>query len=121
MASKYLVLRRDGSVPEWPLFVLGASDPAAYAALVAYRREAGRRNYDAAFLAVLDERIAAFTAWTSKSVPDAVAFDAPAIVQPGPTAASKCEAHARNLIARLFGGDTLPALLSQSRRALGRS
>lgn len=34
--GKYLVMRRDGSVPEWPYFVLGARDPAAPAALLAY-------------------------------------------------------------------------------------
>ena len=34
--GKYLVLRRDGTVPEWPSFVLGARDPHAPAALRAY-------------------------------------------------------------------------------------
>jgi hypothetical protein len=34
--GKYLVKRRDGSVVEWPAFVLGARDPAAAAALLAY-------------------------------------------------------------------------------------
>jgi hypothetical protein len=34
--GKYLVLRRDGTVPEWPSFTLGARDPAAPAALRAY-------------------------------------------------------------------------------------
>lgn len=34
--GKYLVKRRDGSIPEWPSFVLGAKDPAAPAALRAY-------------------------------------------------------------------------------------
>jgi hypothetical protein len=34
--GKYLVLRRDGTVPEWPAFVLGARDPAAPGALRAY-------------------------------------------------------------------------------------
>src|ERR1700704_5669978 len=27
--GKYLVQRRDGSIPEWPYFVIGARDPAA--------------------------------------------------------------------------------------------
>jgi hypothetical protein len=35
-SEKYLVVRRDGSVPKWPKFVLGARDPAAPAALRAY-------------------------------------------------------------------------------------
>lgn len=34
--GKYLVKRRDGSVVEWPHFVLGARDPATPAALLAY-------------------------------------------------------------------------------------
>ncbi len=34
--GKYLVKRRDGTVPEWPSFVLGARDPHAAAALRAY-------------------------------------------------------------------------------------
>jgi hypothetical protein len=38
--GKYLVKRRDGTVPEWPSFVLGAKDPAAPIALRAYA-EAG--------------------------------------------------------------------------------
>lgn len=38
--GKYLVLRRDGTVPEWPAFVMGAGDPAAPVALRAYARAA---------------------------------------------------------------------------------
>ena len=34
--GKYLVKRRDGSVVEWPNFVIGAKDPCAPAALRAY-------------------------------------------------------------------------------------
>jgi hypothetical protein len=34
--GKYLVKRRDGTVAEWPSFVLGARDPHAEAALRAY-------------------------------------------------------------------------------------
>lgn len=33
-------MRRDGTVPEWPNFVIGAKDPAAPAALRAYADEA---------------------------------------------------------------------------------
>lgn len=40
--GKYLVQRRDGTVPEWPNFVLGAKDPAAPAALRAYAVQAER-------------------------------------------------------------------------------
>ena len=34
--GKYLVQRRDGTIPEWPYFVIGAADPAAPKALQAY-------------------------------------------------------------------------------------
>ncbi len=40
--NKFLVMRRDGTVPEWPYFVLGARDPAAPAALRAYAAEASK-------------------------------------------------------------------------------
>jgi hypothetical protein len=49
--GKYLVTRRDGTVPEWPSFVLGAKDPAAEEALRAYAREAERRRFDPRFVA----------------------------------------------------------------------
>lgn len=38
--GKYLVKRRDGTVVEWPNFVIGAKDPAAPAALRAYAEAA---------------------------------------------------------------------------------
>lgn len=37
---KYLVVRRDGSIPNWRWFVLGSRDPAASAALKAYAQAA---------------------------------------------------------------------------------
>jgi len=40
--GKYLVKRRDGTVPKWPSFVLGAADPLAVIALHAYATEAAR-------------------------------------------------------------------------------
>lgn len=40
--GKYLVKRRDGTVVEWPSFVLGARDPAAAPALRAYAYHALR-------------------------------------------------------------------------------
>ena len=43
--GKYLVKRRDGSVVEWPHFVLGARDAAAPAALRAYATTARALGY----------------------------------------------------------------------------
>src|SRR5882672_12228005 len=51
--GKYLVKRRDGSVPEWPSFVLGARDPIAAVALRAYAEEARNRGLDPWFCLAL--------------------------------------------------------------------
>jgi hypothetical protein len=40
VGGKYLVQRRDGTVPDWPYFVIGAADPAASFALRAYAMQA---------------------------------------------------------------------------------
>lgn len=49
--NKYLVQRRDGSVPDWPWFVLAATDPAAPAALRAYADAAEHAGMDPAYVA----------------------------------------------------------------------
>lgn len=49
--GKYLVTRRDGTVPAWPNFVLGARDPAAPDALRAYANAAESLGYEAKFVA----------------------------------------------------------------------
>lgn len=59
--GKFLVVRRDGTIPAWPHYVLGARDPAAPAALRAYADEAqhltetGEANYDQEYIASLRE------------------------------------------------------------------
>lgn len=53
--GKYLVTRRDGTIPEWPHFVLGARDRAAIYALRAYADEAERLGMDAQFVADIRE------------------------------------------------------------------
>ena len=47
--GKFLVVRRDGTIPEWPHFVLGARDPAVPAALRAYADESQKRGFDMAY------------------------------------------------------------------------
>lgn len=47
--GKYLVKRRDGTVVEWPNFVIGARDPAAPAALRAYAVAAKRLGMSAGY------------------------------------------------------------------------
>jgi hypothetical protein len=54
-SEKYLVVRRDGSVPKWPKFVLGARDPAAPAGLRAYAREAEKLGMDAEYVSMVHE------------------------------------------------------------------
>lgn len=49
--GKYLVLRRDGTVPEWPSLVIGAKDPAAPAALRAYADKAEELGFNAKYVA----------------------------------------------------------------------
>lgn len=44
--NKFLVVRRDGSVPSWPYMVLGGRDPAAPAALRAYAAAARECGMD---------------------------------------------------------------------------
>lgn len=49
--GKYpVLLRRDGTVPEWEWFVLGERDPAAMDAIRAYADSAERRGYDLAYV-----------------------------------------------------------------------
>jgi hypothetical protein len=48
--GKYLVQRRDGTVPEWPYFVLGARDPYAPAALRAYAKAAEEGDADPTYV-----------------------------------------------------------------------
>jgi len=48
--GKYLVKRRDGSIVEWPHFVLGGRDPVAEVALRAYADEGERRGWDPNFV-----------------------------------------------------------------------
>jgi hypothetical protein len=44
--GKFLVVRRDGTVVEWPHFVIGARDPAAYGTLRAYAQAAEILGWD---------------------------------------------------------------------------
>lgn len=48
--GKYLLTRRDGTIPEWPFFALGAKDPCSAVALRAYANEADRLGYNAQYV-----------------------------------------------------------------------
>lgn len=53
MWDKYLVLRRDGSVPDWPYLVLGARDPDVPAAIRALASTAEGNGRDPEYVADL--------------------------------------------------------------------
>lgn len=55
--------RRDGTVPEWPYFVMGAADPAAPRALRAYADAAQDLGMDAEYVADLRDLANEFVAW----------------------------------------------------------
>jgi len=48
--GKFLVTRRDGTIPEWPFFVLGARDPAAPAALWEYAKQCQALGMDGEYV-----------------------------------------------------------------------
>lgn len=68
--GKYLVLRRDRSVPPWPSFVLGGADPIAEVALRAYAAEVARllsqEPEEAAKMGLTDEFMHALFLWANE-------------------------------------------------------
>lgn len=50
-AQKYLVTRRDGTVPDWQWFVMASRDPAAPAGLRAYADKAQELGMDPQYVA----------------------------------------------------------------------
>jgi hypothetical protein len=61
--GKFLVVRRDGSVPHWPHFVMGARDPAAPAALRAYADVAAQLGFEPGYIASIRELAGDFDAY----------------------------------------------------------
>jgi hypothetical protein len=61
--GKFLVVRRDGTVPHWPHFVLGARDPAASAALRAYADIAEAAGMEAEYCASVRDLATDFDAY----------------------------------------------------------
>ena len=55
LTAKYLVVRRDGSIPKWPAFVLGARDPCALFALRAYARKAQDLGMDPEYVQLVKD------------------------------------------------------------------
>jgi|APFre7841882654_1041346.scaffolds.fasta_scaffold216601_1 hypothetical protein len=67
--GKFLVVRRDGSVPCWPHFVMGARDPAVPHALQAYADKAAELGMDPEYVASVRELAARFEAYRAKEGP----------------------------------------------------
>jgi len=61
--GKYLVLRRDGTVPAAPVFVLLASDPAASLALHDYADRAADDGMDPEYVEDIRQLAVEFAAW----------------------------------------------------------
>lgn len=61
--GKFLVLRRDGTVPEWPYFVIGGADPAAPAALRAYADAADAAGMDPEYVNDIRDLADEFKQW----------------------------------------------------------
>jgi hypothetical protein len=53
--GKYLVVRRDGSIPDWGHFVLSYTDPATPVALQAYAQACEMLDMDAEYVASIRE------------------------------------------------------------------
>ena len=64
--GKFLVLRRDGTIPKWPHFVLGARDPAVPAALRAYAARARELGMDEEYCSSVDELANAFVEYANE-------------------------------------------------------
>ena len=55
VGCKYLVVRRDGTIPKWPYFVIGGDDPNAPATLRAYADAADANGLDPEYAASIRE------------------------------------------------------------------
>jgi hypothetical protein len=61
--GKFLVVRRDGSIPHWPHFVVGARDPCSTHALMAYADKAEALGFDPEYVASIRELAGDFFAY----------------------------------------------------------
>lgn len=64
--GKYLVQRRDGTMPDWPFFVIAASDPAAPKALHAYAEAAAENGMDPEYVRDIRTLAAEFSRWRTE-------------------------------------------------------
>jgi hypothetical protein len=63
LEGKYLVQRRDGTIPQWPYFVLGAADPAAPRAIIEYAKKCRGLGMDEQYVNDLLDLAIEFDKW----------------------------------------------------------
>lgn len=90
--GKYLVKRRDGTVPAWPWFVLGAADPAAPHAILFYAHYCEMIGMDPQYVRDLRVLAAEFEAWRRSH--EAGDPDAPRHRPDDPATVAEMERHA---------------------------
>ena len=87
--GKYLVVRRDGTVPEWPHFVIGGFDPAGGTGLAFYAAKAAELGFDGEYVASIQELAVDFDALSATPRAKAIADpdagphrkDCPAVIE----------------------------------------
>jgi len=67
--GKYLLMRRDGTIPEWPFFPMGAKDPAAPAGLRAYADKAEELGFNEQYVADVRRLADEFDAYLAEHGP----------------------------------------------------
>jgi hypothetical protein len=65
--GKYLVQRRDGTIPRWPYFVMGAADPAAPAAIRSYAANCREFGMDPEYVQDLFQLAEDFESWRKEN------------------------------------------------------
>ena len=73
--GKYLVTRMDGTVPDWPWFVLGANDVLAHAALETYEHGAGVAGVNRGYRELLKAVRLEFTRWQERNSLDGTPWE----------------------------------------------
>ncbi len=63
--KKFLVLRRDGTIPEWPWFVMGAEDPLAAGALYHYAGLCEEAGYSKEYVDMVMRAVDAMQSWAA--------------------------------------------------------
>lgn len=77
---KYIVIKRDGGIPAWPLFVLGAGDRAAPAALRSYATMAKALGEDEDYVKSVMDHAQRFNNWRDNPTDEKHDLDAADVI-----------------------------------------